>query len=295
MDSITEDALALLRQDGRLSYSEIARRLGTTRASIASRLAPKLESGELTIAAAVHPRMIGLEILAHLQLRVLGDSSAVAQAVLSQTNAVFVSETVGPFDIALEVHSRDLADLHRTIGVIRHIPGVVEVHFVVYEEVIASVFLDNEPAVADLELDTLDTIVVGLLQADGRVPYRDLADATGLSISSVRARVKRMVDSGVLKIAALGPRSNTAGTITFGLGLTLTPPGTDVFDIISSRKRLDFLVRTVGRFDLVATVPFDSVQAFVDFATTLRQRPDVSSVTTWLHARIWQERYQSKS
>jgi len=293
VDSITEDAVALLREDGRMSYSEIARRLGTTRTAIATRITPRLESGELTIAAAVHPRMLGLEVLAHVQVRVLGDVTAVARDILDRTTAVFVSETVGPFDIALEVHSRDFVELNATIAAIRAATGVVEVQFVVYQEVLASVFLETEPSIADLELDELDTAIINHLQGDGRTPYRDLAAVTGLSISTVRSRVRRMTALGVLRIAALGPRSNVAGTIAFGLGLTVVGDGADVIDLILARKRLDFLVRTVGRFDLVATVPFDSVAAFQQFLSELRARDDVTSVSTWMHARIWQERYQS--
>lgn len=293
MDSITEEALVLLRYDGRMSYSEIARRLGTTRSAIASRITPRLESGELTIVAAVHPRMLGLEILAHVQVRVHGDVSAVARELVARTSAVFISETVGPFDIILELHSRNLAELHHSLGVIRTIDGVVELHFVIYEKVITSVFLDAEPEAPDLELDALDAHIINLLQADGRATYSDLADGAGLSINAVRARVRRMVDSGVVRIAALGQRSNSTGIVTFGLGLTLTHPDTAVVDVIAAQKRIDFLARTVGRYDLVATVPFDSVQAFTAFVAELRARDDVASVSTWLHARMWQERYKS--
>lgn len=276
-----------------MSYSEIARRLGTTRTAIATRITPRLESGEVTIAAAVHPRMLGLEVLAHVQVRVLGDVTATARDILERTTAVFVSETVGPFDIALEVHSHDVAELNATIGAIRTAHGVIDLQFVVYQEVLASVFLEAEPTVADHELDTHDTAIIQHLQADGRTPYRDLADATGLSISTVRSRVHRMTSMGVLRIAALGPRSNVAGTIAFGLGVTVVGDGAAVIDLIRSRKRLDFLVRTVGRYDLVATVPFDSIATFHEFLSELRARDDVSAVAAWLHGRIWRERYQS--
>ncbi len=52
------------------------------------------------------------------------------------------------------------------------------------------------------------------------------------------------------------------------------------------------MARTVGRFDLVATIAFASLQDFTAFLDQVRSIPETGAVTTWLHARIRLERYQ---
>lgn len=293
MDALTEDALSLLREDGRLSFSEIARRLGTTRAAVAARIAPRLDSGELRVVAAVHPRQLGLEVLAHVSVSIRGDVAATARAVTERTPAVFVSETVGPFELVLELHSRTIAQLQQSLRVIRELDGVTDVQVHLYEQVLTSFFLDAEPDAVELELDDIDVALVDLLQLDGRATYQALAEAVGLSITAVRARVRGMIDSGVMRIAALGQRGDSSGSLTFGLGLTVEHPGTRVIDALAARRGIDFMARTLGRFDLVATVPFASLAESADFVAELRAMPEVRSVTPWLHARRWHERYQA--
>ncbi len=67
MDQLTKKIIAILRRDGRASYSDIARELDTTRDNVASRVNPLFQSGELRVIAAPHPRVLGLNgVGAHL-------------------------------------------------------------------------------------------------------------------------------------------------------------------------------------------------------------------------------------
>jgi Lrp/AsnC family leucine-responsive transcriptional regulator len=48
-------------------------------------------------------------------------------------------------------------------------------------------------------VEDLDTAIVRLLAADGRMSYTDLGKATGLSTSAVHQRVRRLEQRGVIK------------------------------------------------------------------------------------------------
>src|SRR5262245_7083162 len=73
MDQLTKKIITILRRDGRASYSDIARELDTTRDNVASRVNPLFQSGELRVIAALHPRVLGLNVSAHMSLKVTGD------------------------------------------------------------------------------------------------------------------------------------------------------------------------------------------------------------------------------
>jgi hypothetical protein len=53
-----------------------------------------------------------------------------------------------------------------------------------------------------LALDETDTLIIHDLQVDGRMPFRMLADRTGLSIPAVRQRYGRLVRTGALSVIA---------------------------------------------------------------------------------------------
>ncbi|GAA1422859.1 Lrp/AsnC family transcriptional regulator [Agrococcus citreus] len=291
MDALTEAAVQLLRRDGRLSFSEIARQLGTTRTAVTARVGPMLESGALRILAAVHPRVLGLHSLAHLSFRVAGSTTPLIKRMDELGSPVFISETVGPFEVAAEVHTRDRRELQSVMRTLRGAEGVVDMQLAIYEHVLNSFFLGAEPT-DEQHLDQADLALISELQRDGRLGYAELAAASGLSITGARGRVQRMLDHGIMRIGAVGQRSDSSRNLVFGLGITVHDGGERVADLISARPGLEFLARTYGRFDLVATVPFASFDDFQALVDTLREMEGVRAVDAWLHARIRQERYQ---
>ena len=66
----------------------------------------------------------------------------------------------------------------------------------------------------DPRVDEIDLRIVTELQHDGRATLRSLADATGLSVSAVQARVRRLETDGVI-------RGYTADVDPDALGLPL--------------------------------------------------------------------------
>ena len=59
-------------------------------------------------------------------------------------------------------------------------------------------------ASADLiSLDELDYAIIDLLREDGRLPYRAIARELGLTEATVRSRVKRLEESGTMRVVAV--------------------------------------------------------------------------------------------
>ena len=54
-----------------------------------------------------------------------------------------------------------------------------------------------------LALDATDEGIIALLRADGRMPYRAIARELGVTESTVRARVRRLEESGTMRVVAV--------------------------------------------------------------------------------------------
>ncbi|MGK0721565.1 Lrp/AsnC family transcriptional regulator [Leucobacter sp. W1478] len=291
MDQIIERAISLLRRDGRASYSEIARQLGTSRVNIASRLGPSLESGSVRVIAAVHPRLLGLNVLAHASIRVSGPLDPVIEAVANLTTPVFVSETAGQYQLVCELHARDLHELQVDLRQLRSAPGVLEADVILYERMLSSFFLGEEPAQFEHGFDEHDLRIIDLLQVDGRMSYSDIAEEVGLSISAARARVTRLLETGAMQIGVVRGRNAASSELVFGFGFKLTGDEHALLTLLSKDPGLEFLARTVGRFSVVATLAFPSLSDFNDLLARLREVESVHTVEPWLHAAIRLERY----
>lgn len=283
-----------LQADGRASYSDLAKSVGSNRALVATRVNELLSSGKVKVIAAVHPRVLGLEVLAHLSVQVSGSSEETLRQIKALASAVYISETTGFHQIVAEVRMGTLRELYETVAFVSALPFVTAVDVLLYERVIRSLFLGEEPVLERLSLDQTDIDIMRILQRDGRMGFAEIGDSVGVSMSTCRTRALRLIDANVMRIGAISRRSGTSGSIVFGCGMSLIGDASpEVVRLLATVDGVEFIARTIGRYALVATIAADSQRAYNQIVDAIRSLAGVRHVQTWLHTRIVQERYEN--
>ncbi len=291
MDQLTKKIILILRRHGRISFSDIARELNITREQVASRVNPLFESGELRVIAAPHPRVLGLSVSAHISIKVSGDIRPIIKTLDGLDSLVFISIATGAFQVIAETGLPSMTELRQQISMIRALHGVTDVQVLLYERLLSSFFLGEEPESFNYNFDDYDISIITILQQDGRASYADIAERVGLSLSGCRIRVQRLLESGVMQIGAIKQRSDMTDDLLFGIGINAHGDLQDVTALLRAESGLEFMARTVGRYDIIATLSFNSLR---DFNRLISQLLAMSSVTyseQWLHVQIVRERY----
>lgn len=127
IDKIDYDIVTLLMEDGRMSASEIARRLGdVTERTVRYRIERMVEEGLMRVSAVVNPHALGFEVVADVFLEVESDLIAeVAEKVAAFENVSYVAYSIGETDVSVQVVAKNTAEVYRFVTeVIRKIPGV---------------------------------------------------------------------------------------------------------------------------------------------------------------------------
>ncbi len=127
IDKTDYDIVALLMEDGRMSASEIARRLGhVTERIVRYRIERMVEEGLMSISAVVNPRALGFSTVADVFLEVESDLIAdVAEKVAEFENVSYVAYMIGQTDVSVQLLAKDTTEVYRFVtDVIRRIPGV---------------------------------------------------------------------------------------------------------------------------------------------------------------------------
>ncbi|WP_336991118.1 Lrp/AsnC family transcriptional regulator [Leucobacter sp. VD1] len=295
MDDFDEDLIRALQLDGRAQFSTLADQLGVHRTVVAQRVHDLLASGEIRILAAVHPRAVGLPIQANLQLRISGPTSPIFERIQEFTNVVFLSEITGQSQAVVEVWAADREDVARSIRAIQAIDGVVETQFSLYDRVLRRLRLGEDPEATDLVFDDFDIALIAQLQLDGRLTFGELARRTGRSASACRARVLRLLDSGVMRIGAVRSRRSTTSSVLSGVGIVLRGDQAQTAsaeELLLDIPTIEFAARTLGRYGLIATIAARSLADYTDIVRAIRAHPGVQHVETWVHAFVWLERYE---
>jgi Lrp/AsnC family transcriptional regulator for asnA, asnC and gidA len=117
----------LLLEDGRMSASEISRRMGDiSERAVRYRIDRMIDEGVIQISAVVSPESLGFTIKADVWLEVESDLILeVAKKMVAFENVTYVACGIGQNDISIQVVARDTAEIyHFVTEVIRKVKGV---------------------------------------------------------------------------------------------------------------------------------------------------------------------------
>lgn len=134
LDVIDRRILTLLREDGRMPSSEIARRLGgASERSIRYRIERLKTRGVLRITALVDPSALGYTTIGDITIDVAPNSLQDVAAELVQIDQIaYVAGTLGDGNLNAQIYARDNEELVRLVDeVIGSIPGVTRVRTII--------------------------------------------------------------------------------------------------------------------------------------------------------------------
>lgn len=117
----------LLLEDGRMSASEISRRLSDiSERAVRYRIDRMIDEGVIQISAVISPEALGFTIKADIWLEVKSDLILqVAKKMAAFENVTYVACGIGQNDISIQVVAKDTAEIyHFVTEVVRKVPGV---------------------------------------------------------------------------------------------------------------------------------------------------------------------------
>jgi len=305
LDDTDRQILELLAADGRASNRWIADRVGLTDATVASRIRRLRDNGVVGVTAVFDWEVAGyaweafcfVEVDDRLPREVGNDI-----AELQEAHAVTL--TFGVADLIVHVLTHDRAQLAEllTNGLVS-IPGIRHVTCdIVLETVQHRWGLATLPEVQPhlefpapaVELDDFDRSLVDCLVRDGRQSNREIARQLGVSDGTIRSRIRRLEEAGLMRIVAqtdpvaLGLASSIAH-----IGVEVAgPTARQVAQIVRDWPEVASCGITTGRHDLhlvVATPDAASLGALV--TERLRSLEGVRSTTTWPAVDVLKHEY----
>jgi DNA-binding Lrp family transcriptional regulator len=245
----------------------------------------------VVIRGVVHPAVLGRGALAHVGLTVRGAAAPVAASIARRDDVPFLSLTSGQHGLVVEVRAATAREIDRAICELRALDDVVGVDTLTYVEVIRDVV--GPVGDVNTDVDDVDLALLRALQDDGRASYVDLAAVVGLSPAGARRRVVRLVGAQVVRIGAVVRHSGQDRQSAMGVGIRLSGDHHEVVAAVAAMPAVIFVARTLGRFDVLATVRAFSAGQLVELLDAVRSLPGVNVVESWAHLQVVKESYAS--
>lgn len=289
--SLDDALIGLLRANGRASISLLGRHLGVPRPVVRERLHRLVHEGHVSVTAVADPAVLGLQTLCHLAVHVDRSPQEVARTLASLADTSLVTITSGPHDLVVEVRSRGQREMFDAIARIRALPGITHVTTLLYVDVHKSPYSSLTTRPQRTVLDGVDERIIGILQADGRTSFTAIGQELGISESTARARVRRLVDDHVIRITAVAKRNAVTQSLALGMGVNVGGDTAPLIADLVRRPEVEFLATSIGAFDLLVTLSGDSLEVLQRAIDDVRGADPVTRVESWMHLTIVKESY----
>ncbi|WP_238654171.1 Lrp/AsnC family transcriptional regulator [Rothia uropygialis] len=278
-----------LQENGRASIHELSQILAASRDLVSQRIRRLVDEDGLKIVAAVDPGHAGRQVLIHAMVDIDGAARPVASKLAQLADTVLVSMVSGERPIVFESRHGNHEEMEMLLDEVRAIPSVRSIRISTYAEVVKGFFVAKTRK--EISPDPIDFNIIAILQQDGRTSYAVLSEAVHLSPSSVRERVAKLLDAGVIRISAIQPGGISRSRFSIGLGISARGNIDDIREHLRTAPNIDFAARTYGNYDFIATANSHVSSKVLEVIEDLRALPGVASLDSWTHLDLIKEEY----
>ena len=143
-------------------------------------------------------------------------------------------------------------------------------------------------------MDDVDRAIIACLQYDGRMPFTDVAAELGISEGTVRRRVKRLTESGVMQIVAIVEPQFLGWSAAGMIGVTVQAGQIEaVASQIAQFPEVSYLFMASGEFDLFVEIFCRDREHLVFFLNQkLQQVPGVQRTQTFMILKMYKLSYR---
>ena len=132
------------------------------------------------------------------------------------------------------------------------------------------------------KFDEIDKEILRLLQKDGRMPYKDIAEKINKAPATVKNRISKMLDMGIVK--AFVPLLNYKA-LGYGISaiiLVQAKPGklADLIQIIRKDGNINFVYDITGEYDIILIGRFKNEEHLAEFVRNLLDSGAVERTVT---------------
>ena len=137
LDDLDFAILSCLQQDGRMSFTIMAKKLNVSVGTIRTRMNKLIEDGTINIIGRVNPEKVGFQAYAQIAvfIRPATLKEKIAQKIAKMREVSFLAMTSGDYDLEVDVMCKDNDHLVNFVNQISALKGVHQTKTTIYFKV----------------------------------------------------------------------------------------------------------------------------------------------------------------
>ena len=137
-------------------------------------------------------------------------------------------------------------------------------------------------------LDATDREIIRLLQRNGRTSNTEIGRALGLTETTIRKRIARLLDEGFVNIVAVPTPKAVGTTMSAIIGVSVDLGALDTASrTLAALPEVRYLGISTGRYDVILEAFFTDTEHLLSFVSErLGTLPEVTGVETSIILRV---------
>ena len=151
----------------------------------------------------------------------------------------------------------------------------------------------NNSASGRDQISSFDLKIIDILQKHGRMPFAKIAQELGVSTGMVRQHYQKLVDRGILQVAAITNPMLMGQSKMAMIGIKADGQRLrEIAEEVSSFDEVIYLILVTGSYDLIAEVVCSDKNHLLDFLTNkLYKVEGIRDSKTFMFLEIIKEEY----
>ncbi len=118
----------------------------------------------------------------------------------------------------------------------------------------------------ETEFDKIDSKIICILQKDGRMPYREIANKVGISETNVRTRVKNLLDKEIIQIVAVSDPARLGFDFDGNIKLKIV------------NKKLDSILKELKQIEEITYIALMTGSSDIDIDFIVRSKKELDDL-----------------
>lgn len=141
------------------------------------------------------------------------------------------------------------------------------------------------------QLDQIDAAIVQRLQVDGRASYKAIGESVGVSETTARNRLNRMLDDGLVQVQAVLNTLASASTHIAMANVSVSGDPIPVADELAGWPDSSFVALSAGVYDIIAEFIAVDREGLLDVQRRLLAVDQVQIVHMNVYLRVHKQMY----
>jgi len=272
LDNISYQIIKALTEDGRCSFTKLAKELKIKPSIVSSKVNKMLENDLISIQAVPNPYKIGYKFQTVIALNADQQQiNSICDALTDNFNISSIAIMYGIYDILIFAEFPDIDMLLKLVREqLPNIKGVtnVEAFLVSERKKNLNKFFKEESLIHDpVHVDDIDIKLISELRKNGRANLANLANKYGISTASVTRRVASLTKKDVIKITVVPNHTKLLDftAVAYLAIKTKLHKVNEVCDQLAAFPEVHNLMTLISGFNILAVLVMQNHDALYQF------------------------------